>query len=139
MRPLAVALLLMAVTAGHTAAQKSAPAPDPAKPAVEPAAAPYESQLLRLSEILGALAYLRELCGAAKDGEALRRQMSALIDAEAATPGRKARFAGAYNKGFRGFEQTYRVCTPNAELVVSRFLGEGAQIARDVASRYGGG
>lgn len=114
------------------------PAPEQ-KPAAEPPPAPYEPQLLRLSEILGALAYLRELCGAPKEGEELRKQMSALLDAEASTAARRARFAGAYNKGFRGFELTYRTCTANAELVVERYLAEGAQIAREVASRFGGG
>lgn len=115
-----------------------APAETQTQPA-EPPAAPYEPQLLRLSEILGALAYLRELCGSPEDGGELRKHMAALLEAEAATPLRRARFAGAYNKGFRGFELTYRACTPNAELVVERYLAEGAQIVRDVASRFGGG
>ena len=92
-----------------------------------------------LSEIIGALAYLRELCGDAKDGEEMRKQMLALLDAEATTPARKARFAGAYNRGFRGFELTYRTCTANAGTVVERYLAEGQAIAREVASRYGGG
>lgn len=133
-----IALALMAVLAAAPAMGQGARAPAPETPA-EPPAAPYEPQLLRLSEILGALAYLRELCGAPEEGEDLRKQMSALLDAEASTAARKARFAGAYNKGFRGFEATYRACTPNAELVVERYLNEGAQIARDVASRFGGG
>ncbi len=121
------------------AVAQTPPPPAATAPANEPPAAPYEQQLLRLSEILGALAYLRELCGDQTEGDQLREQMAALIDVEASTPTRKARFAGAYNRGFRGFEQTYRACTPNAELVVSRYLGEGLSIAREVASRYGGG
>lgn len=118
---------------------QAAKPPEAPKPAAEPPPAPYEPQLLRLSEILGALSFLQELCGSARDGEELRKQMSALIDAEATTPARKARFAGAYNKGFRGFEQTYATCTPNAGLVMARYLAEGQQIAREVASRFGGG
>lgn len=121
------------------AVAQTTPPPAASAPANEPPPAPYEQQLLRLSEILGALAYLRELCGDQKESSELREQMAALIDVEASTAARKARFAGAYNKGFRGFEQTYRSCTPNAELVVTRYLGEGLSIAREVASRYGGG
>ena len=145
-----IAFLLLALSVTNLAAlvpvfaqtipqgAKEAPKELP-KPAAEPPPAPYEPQLLRLSEMLGALAFLRELCGAQQDGEELRKQMAALIEVEATTAARRARFAGAYNKGFRGFEQTYRTCTANAELVVSRYLEEGAQIAREVASRYGGG
>ena len=83
-------------------------------------------------------AYLRDLCGMA-DGDKWRGRMSALLEAEAPTPARKERLAGAYNKGFTGYEATYRACTPNAELVIQRYLDEGQRIARDVASRFGGG
>lgn len=133
---LAIVACLVLAAPAHAQAPKQPEAP---KPAVEPPPAPYEPQLLRLAEILGALAFLQELCGSARDGEELRKQMAALIDAEAGTSARKARFAGAYNKGFRGFEQTYSACTPNAGLIITRFLAEGQQIAREVASRFGGG
>jgi uncharacterized protein (TIGR02301 family) len=99
---------------------------------------PYEPQLLRLSEILGALSFLRDLCGAG-DGDKWRTQMAALIATEGTSEERKARLAGSFNRGFRGFEQTYRTCTPNAELVIGRYIREGEKIAQDVASRYGGG
>ena len=99
---------------------------------------PYEPQLLRLAEIMGALSYLRDLCGA-KDGNIWRGRMAALLEAEAQTEARKERLAGAYNRGFRGFETTYRSCTPNAELLISRYLDEGGRITRDVQNRFGGG
>ena len=41
---------------------------------------PYEQDLMRLSEILGALHYLRPLCGA-PDGTLWRDEMQALIEA----------------------------------------------------------
>ncbi len=140
MRAVAAALCLSLAMNGPVLAQGAAKAPaKDAKPAPEPPPAPYEPQLLRLSEILGALAYLRDICGTAKDGEEWRAQMTRLLEAEATTGARKARFAGAYNAGFRGFELTYRTCTPNARLVVSRYLEEGLKIVRDVSNRYGGG
>jgi uncharacterized protein (TIGR02301 family) len=97
--------------------------------------------LLRLSELLGALSWLTDLCapGAAEQpGAQWRGQMAALMDAEAASEQRRERLAGAYNRGYRGYETIYRSCTPNAELVIARYLREGERIARDVANRYGG-
>ena len=50
----------------------------------------YENDLQRLSEILGALHYLRDICGA-REGQAWRNEMQALIDAEAPSGERKER------------------------------------------------
>ncbi len=122
---------------GRGAGAQSRPAPAPPAPQVEPMA-PYEPQLLRLAEIMGALAYLRDLCGD-KDGAEWRARMNALIEAESASAPRKDRLAGAYNKGFHGFETTYRTCTDNARLIIDKYIGEGGSIARDVGSRFGGG
>ena len=46
--------------------------------------APYDATLQRLAEILGALHYLRGICGA-NEGQKWRNQMQALVDAEAPT------------------------------------------------------
>lgn len=113
-------------------------APEPPRPPPETPPAPYEPQLLRLAELMGALAYLRDLCSDA-DGEQWRQRMSTVIDAEASNPARREKLAGAYNKGFRGYEITYRSCTPNATLVIARFIDEGARLAHEIANRYGGG
>ena len=114
--------------------------PEPPKP--EPPPPPYEGRLLRLAEIMGALSYLQPLCAEAANhtgSEIWRESMRQLLDAEAKTPRQRARLAGAYNVGFRGYEATYRTCTGNARLVIARFLAEGEKIARDVANRFGGG
>ena len=116
------------------------PAPQPAAPqpgGPEPPPPPYEPQLLRLSEIMGALSYLRDLCGD-RDGDSWRNRMRGLLDAEAQTANRRERLAGAYNRGFRGYEIQYRTCTPNAQLIIHRFLDEGERLARDVTGRFGG-
>jgi uncharacterized protein (TIGR02301 family) len=117
----------------ETGKPSSAPAASPAAP--EPAP-PYEPQLLRLSELLGALTYLQDLCGG-QGGQIWRDKMSALIDAETQDQTRKERLAGAYNRGFHGYELSYRQCTPNAQEVITRFLDESGKIARDVSHRYG--
>jgi len=97
--------------------------------------APYEADMARLSEILGALHYLREVCGA-REGMAWRNEMQALVDAEAASGERRERMVASFNRGYRGFQQTYRTCTPAADFAIKRYLEEGAKIARDITARY---
>jgi uncharacterized protein (TIGR02301 family) len=97
--------------------------------------APYDRDLQRLAEILGALQYLRTLCGSS-EGQAWRNEMQALIEAEAPAGERRDRLAASFNRGYRGFQQTHRTCTPAADLAIRRYLEEGARIAREVASRY---
>ena len=139
-RRLSLAVVLCASATGHVCAQPAAPKPpapaEQAPPAAEPPP-PYEPQLLRLAEIIGALAYLRDLCGA-HDADAYRAKMASLLEVEAKTETRKESLAGAYNKGFRGYELSYRVCTPAAQEIIARFLDETARISTDLANRYGG-
>ena len=60
----------------------------------------------------------------------------ALIDAEAPSGTRREQMVAGFNRGYRGFQQTYRNCTPAADIVVRRYLEEGAKIARDITARY---
>ena len=117
-------------------AQVSAQAPSPPPGAPPPDVKPYDPQLLRLAEVLGALSYLRGLCGDG-DGDVWHKRMQALLDAEGTTPIRKDRLAGSYNRGIDGYSLSYRSCTPNARAVVERFLAEASQIARQVENRFG--
>jgi uncharacterized protein (TIGR02301 family) len=121
--------------AAGTAAKPDGAKPLPPIPEGPPPV--YEPKLLRLSELMGALAFLRPLCGNT-DGSDWRTRMTALIEAEATTTPRRERLAGAYNKGYRGLSLTYRRCTPNAELLMSRYLDEGSKLVRELSSRYGG-
>jgi uncharacterized protein (TIGR02301 family) len=97
--------------------------------------APYDATLQRLAEILGALHYLRGICGA-NEGQKWRNQMQALVDAEAPNGDRRTRMVVSFNRGFRIFQQSYRTCTPAADLVIRRYLDEGSKIAREVTARY---
>jgi uncharacterized protein (TIGR02301 family) len=98
--------------------------------------APFDNDLQRLAEILGTLQYLRGICGA-NEGQKWRNEMQALIDAEtpAGSP-RRARMIASFNRGYRGFQQVYHTCTPAADLVIRRYLDEGAKISREVTARY---
>ena len=98
-------------------------------------AAPFDNDLQRLAEILGALHYLRPLCGA-NEGNKWRDQMTALLDAEAQSGDRRNRLVANFNNGYRSFQRTYRSCTPAANVVVRRYLDEGAKISREITARY---
>jgi uncharacterized protein (TIGR02301 family) len=116
---------------------KAAPGATASAPAVEEPPPPYDAELQKLAEILGALAYLDELCATDPAG-GWRDKMKALLDAEGKTAARKERLAGSYNRGFRDYERSYRICTPNAQTVIARFTSEGGRIAHEVVGRYGG-
>jgi uncharacterized protein (TIGR02301 family) len=94
-----------------------------------------DESLQRLSEILGALHYLRSICGS-NEGAKWRTEMQALIDAEASAADRRAKMVAGFNRGYNGFQQTYRTCTPAAETSIRRYLEEGAKIAREVTARF---
>ena len=89
---------------------------------------PYDDRLFRLSEILGAVHYLRELCGA-DEGQVWRDRMADLIKAEGYSALRRARLTRSFNKGYRSYSRTYNTCSPSAQSAVNRFLKEGAQLA----------
>jgi uncharacterized protein (TIGR02301 family) len=149
MRRLAVVAATVATISAFDAWAAEAPAPKPepksapnaAPPAGAPTAPapppPYEQQLLRLSEMMGALAYLRDLCGAA-DGAEFRSRMKSLLDADGIAQSQRDLLAGAYNQGFEDYRQSYRACTPAAGEVIARYLAETARLAAELVSRYGG-
>lgn len=98
--------------------------------------APYDDKLLRLSEILGAVHYLRTLCGA-KEGNKWRDTMSAILQAEEPGPNRKARLIANFNRGYRTFFGSYSTCTASALLAIERYMQEGASLSKQITNRYG--
>ncbi len=150
LRPWTVAVLAMLAAVPPAAAQ-TAPLP-PAReqpvaggadadasasgPGSRPPPPGYERDLLRLSEVLGSLAFLRTLC-AATDAPQWRERMAALMESEARDAETRATIAGAFNQGFRAFAITYRTCTPAAQAASARYLSEGERLTRAIASRFG--
>jgi uncharacterized protein (TIGR02301 family) len=118
-RRLLGALLLAAATVSAAAAQGAIITPD---------TKPYDDRLMRLSEILGAVHYLRELCGA-NDGQTWRERMRELMDAEGSTALRRAKLTRSFNSGYRSYSRTYNSCTSSAQTAITKFLAEGAEIA----------
>jgi uncharacterized protein (TIGR02301 family) len=107
----------------------------PVGPPVQTEPAPYDHDLQRLSEILGALHFLRGICGT-NEGQKWRNEAQALIDAEAPVGDRRDQMVASFNRGYRSFQQSYRTCTPAAVVAIRRYLEEGAGIAREVTARY---
>jgi uncharacterized protein (TIGR02301 family) len=98
-------------------------------------AAPFDNDLQRFAEILGTLHYLRGICGN-NEGGRWRNEMQALLDAETPAGERRARMIAGFNRGYNGFQQTYRTCTPAASLAIRRYIDEGLKISRDLTARY---
>jgi uncharacterized protein (TIGR02301 family) len=113
----------------------AAPAPAPPTGGV-PSAPPYEDQLLRLAEILGAIHYLRPLCQSG-EGDQWRDQMDALLNSEQPDEARRRRMVDRFNRGYESFRSVYRECTAAAAMASNRYLQEGVKIAADITARYG--
>lgn len=126
----AAALMVLLLRMDGLGAQ-NAPQPSPGQPAVsggDPEAKPYDQQIYQLAELMGAVHYLRELCGA-EEGQVWRSQMRELVSAEGTTALRRARLVDSFNKGYRGYARTYRTCTKPALVAIDRFMEQGASIA----------
>jgi uncharacterized protein (TIGR02301 family) len=126
---------------GARASQRIEPSPSDDLPPIEATEAtpppppddrPYDTQLLRLAEILGAIHFMRELCSA-QEGQLWREQMQELIRLEGSSAARQAKLVRSFNSGYRGYSLTYRTCTASARLVIDRLTDEGAEIALALA------
>jgi uncharacterized protein (TIGR02301 family) len=140
----ALIVFALAICIASRAAQPQTPAapqPQPkaqSRPATPPTptlTAPYDHDLQRLSEILGALHFLRAICGS-NEGQKWREEAQALIDAETPNGQRHDQMVASFNRGYRAFQQSYRTCTPAADFAIRRYLDEGAKIAREITARY---
>ncbi len=108
----------------------------PVEPALPALIAPYDEQLLRLSEVLGAIHFLRDLCQA-NEGPLWRDKMAKLIDAEEPRPARKSRMIARFNRGYGAYNSTYRTCTTAALVAVKRYMKEGVRLSSQITTRYG--
>src|SRR5262249_58180512 len=87
------------IVAALAAALAFAPVGGPAR--AQAAVAPFDGSLQRLAEILGALHYLRNICGA-NAGPEWRGEMQSLGNAEAARGGRRLGVVERFSWGYSG-------------------------------------
>lgn len=99
-------------------------------------AEPYDKELHRLSEILGSLHYLRNLCG--ETGSDWRDHMQSLLVAEAPDDTRKALMIAQFNAGYRSFSEIYVQCTPTALSLIDDYVKEGASLSAGLVQKFGG-
>lgn len=116
---LAVALaLLLPVTAAS--AQSATPEVTDARP--------YDDKLNRLAEVLGAVHFLRELCGA-NEGQTWRERMRELIDTDKGSALRRVKLTKSFNHGYRSYRRTYQTCSTPAQATLTKFMTEGAELS----------
>lgn len=130
----ALALAVAALPASVGAQDTAAPVATAVSPDAPPP--PYEPQLLRLSEIMGAIHYLRPLCGY-DEKDLWRAEMEAFLDIEQAEEPRRRRIVDSFNRGYESFRSVYRTCTAAASASADRYVQEGAKIAGEIVARYG--
>ncbi len=97
---------------------------------------PYDTALFQLAEVLGAVHYLRALCGG-DDGQRWRDQMRGLVDAEGSSALRRAQLVRSFNKGYRGYGRTYRRCTDLARRSIDRLMREGRTLTQRILDTAG--
>lgn len=121
-------------TVQPNAKPKTAPQPV-ATPPADILPPPYEPQMMRLTEIMGAMHYLRRLCRP-QEGDVWRKAMQNLLETEAGTDARRESLTGSFNKGYASFEENYRDCTPSAEAASRLYADEGKKLLRDLSTRF---
>ncbi len=127
----------------NLAPQATAPKPDAAKTegqaatGADEAPPPYEPELLRLSEILGALTYLRGYLPAIP----MRRAGAAGCRRFSIPKPRPQRARNIWPAPIIAVSTVMKFPTGLAprmrRVIIKRFLAEGEKIAHDVANRYG--
>ena len=122
--PAALALAVYAAAASQSPAS-----------AAEPSDPPFQAKLERLSEILGSVHYLRNLCGAKTT--VWRDKMDELLTAENPPDERRSRLVARFNRGYRSFASTYGNCTESAALALKRYTREGEGLTKEIVLRYG--
>ncbi len=115
-------------------------APETPPPAPKPAPVvitPQEKPLVELSEIIGALTFLAQICSPASTPNPWRVRMETLLDSEGEASGVRDKMTGAFNLGFAEYATTYRQCTDSARAARRILTRDAARLARDLERRFG--
>lgn len=103
----------------------------PAVFAVDP---PYQADMERLATIMGALYHLDDLC--MQSGNNWRDQFAELMDLEEVDEDRRERLTASFNNGYYDFSRLHVRCTFNAQTMMKRFIEEGAEISKNIHTRF---
>ncbi len=136
----------LTVASDALAQQRGGSARAPAKPAEKEKETPAPGRAAARALRSGSAAAVRDRRGARLPAQSLRRarcrRMAEPHEGDPRHRGRHAgaarRLAGAYNRGFRGYSLTYRICTPAAGEAARRYLAEGERLSHAIAGRFGG-
>ncbi|EAU42677.1 hypothetical protein FP2506_07546 [Fulvimarina pelagi HTCC2506] len=109
---------------------------EPESAANRPSEGPFIEAMSRLSTVLGSMHFLRELC-ADEEKSTWRGEMAALMEAQSPNDADRRRLIASFNSGYRAYESTYRHCTEAARVAHNRYQTEGANLSRDILTRYG--
>lgn len=134
--PLAPPATAQEATTGNGEDGEETAKPEDTRPVLQTLPPAYESQMLRLAEVLGALHYLRALCGA-NEGQAWREEMEKLLEAEEPSSQRQAQLIAHFNRGFRGYAEIHRECTNPAAEAANQYLQQGMRLAAEIPNRFG--
>jgi uncharacterized protein (TIGR02301 family) len=142
---IALVVLLACGSYGDGQAQQAVPAhrkkppvekPTPA-PAPVPAVNPHHKPLIDLSEMIGALAFLADICSPGAGLNPWRIRMETLLETEGEASGIRDRLTGAFNQGYADYSTSYRQCTPSARAAQRLLTRDAARGARDIERRFG--
>lgn len=96
-----------------------------------------ESDLVRLSEILGAVHHLREVCNS-NEGQLWRMKMQELLKLEQPSDELKELMIARFNRTYHQHRLAYPRCTGQARGDIARFLDEGAALTQLLAAKSRG-
>jgi uncharacterized protein (TIGR02301 family) len=99
--------------------------------AVDP---PYQQDMERLGHIMGALYHLDAIC--IKSEQDWRNDFAELMDLDEVDEDRRARLSAAFNTGYEDYARLHFRCTPNARAQLQLFIAEGAEITRNIHTRF---
>lgn len=113
------------------------PTPTPAPKALPPPANAQEKPLTDLSETIGALSFLTQICSPTTSPNPWRVRMESLLDSEGENSGTREKMTGAFNHGFSEYSTSYRQCTDAARSARRILTRDAARMARDLERRFG--
>lgn len=96
-----------------------------------------QGPLAELSETLGSLTRLAEVCTPEAKPNPWRARMEGLIEAEGEAAQAKTQMQGAFNRGYAEFANAYARCTPAALAAEQAQRREAARQAQAISQRFG--